>query len=306
MFCYKYPCKIVVVEDNLREIQSLKAALSFSFKNTQYFTSFQEAEVFLSQLPIYNYPKIFSEIVNTEMNNDIKVNINMLKICQLKDDKEKYKNVSVVISDYSLPDGDGLEVLNSIKDKDVYKILYTGVADEKIAIDSFNKGYINAFVKKSDPTYLLIDEIKKGGNQYFYNKSKSIIDIINSSSSGDTILMNSIYQDIINNIILEKFIVEVYLLDTLGSYLLINEKGETYILLLSDKLSIDAQLQCLEQVNNCKKYINDIKNGNRFLYLLKDMNNVDNLQKIIFKAKAINNRFLYSLIKGNELMKYIT
>jgi 1,4-dihydroxy-2-naphthoyl-CoA synthase len=47
-----------------------------------------------------------------------------------------------------IPGMDGFRFCFARKDKNIQKILLTGAADEEIAIDAFNTGCINRFLRK--------------------------------------------------------------------------------------------------------------------------------------------------------------
>lgn len=63
----------------------------------------------------------------------------------------RFNRLSVVIVDYSMPAIDGMEFCNRINDPHVGKVLLTGVADEKMAVEAFNEGIIDRFIAKSHP-----------------------------------------------------------------------------------------------------------------------------------------------------------
>lgn len=63
----------------------------------------------------------------------------------------RFNRLSVVIVDYSMPAIDGMEFCQRINDPHVGKVLLTGVADEKMAVEAFNAGIIDRFISKSHP-----------------------------------------------------------------------------------------------------------------------------------------------------------
>ena len=65
--------------------------------------------------------------------------------------KNRFAELSVVVSDYAMPGLNGIEVLEKVDDSNVVRILLTGVADEQIALDAFNEGKIDRFVMNNDP-----------------------------------------------------------------------------------------------------------------------------------------------------------
>ncbi|MEF8873845.1 MAG: PAS domain S-box protein [Candidatus Thermoplasmatota archaeon] len=65
----------------------------------------------------------------------------------------KKKDYDVVVSDYLMPDMDGLEFLDKVRDLDnkIPFILLTGKGTEEIAMTALNKGADRYFVKRDDP-----------------------------------------------------------------------------------------------------------------------------------------------------------
>ena len=65
--------------------------------------------------------------------------------------ERRFERYSVAVIDYDMPDIDGLEMCRRIGQSPLRKILLTGQADEKIAVQAFNEGLIDRFVMKQDP-----------------------------------------------------------------------------------------------------------------------------------------------------------
>ncbi len=61
--------------------------------------------------------------------------------------------VSVVVVDYAMPEMDGLEFCRRVSKVNPYirKVMLTGKADEKLAVEAFNKGDIHYFLRKDSP-----------------------------------------------------------------------------------------------------------------------------------------------------------
>jgi len=64
---------------------------------------------------------------------------------------QRFNRLSVVVVDYSMPGLNGLQFCEQIKDPQIGKVLLTGVADEKMAVEAFNAGIIDRFISKSHP-----------------------------------------------------------------------------------------------------------------------------------------------------------
>lgn len=75
---------------------------------------------------------------------------------------------AVVVSDYRMPEIDGIEFLKMIKERnpDTVRMMLSGNADLNTAIDAVNKGNIFRFLNKPCPPDILSQTIKAGIDQY--------------------------------------------------------------------------------------------------------------------------------------------
>ena len=62
----------------------------------------------------------------------------------------RFSRISVVMVDYAMPQMNGLEFCERIDNPYIKKILFTGVATEADAVDAFNRGVIDRYIRKSE------------------------------------------------------------------------------------------------------------------------------------------------------------
>ncbi len=86
----------------------------------------------------------------SDPNDDILVRFELDQIAAFPTNKHRFGSVGVVVADYAMPGVTGLELFSELSDHEAKKILLTGVADEKLAVEAFNDGLIDRFVLKSD------------------------------------------------------------------------------------------------------------------------------------------------------------
>ncbi|MBL8298988.1 MAG: hypothetical protein JNN30_11670 [Rhodanobacteraceae bacterium] len=66
-------------------------------------------------------------------------------------DPERFSEVSVLVVDYFMPEMDGVTFCKRLNNPLIGKILLTGRAEDSVAIEAFNSGVIDRFIRKSDP-----------------------------------------------------------------------------------------------------------------------------------------------------------
>ncbi|MDE1179419.1 response regulator [Paraburkholderia sp.] len=62
----------------------------------------------------------------------------------------RFSEVAAIVVDYDMPEMSGVEFLSSIPNLQCAKVLLTGVADERIAMQAFNAGIVDLYLRKSD------------------------------------------------------------------------------------------------------------------------------------------------------------
>lgn len=63
---------------------------------------------------------------------------------------DRFSQVSVVLVDYAMPQMNGIDFCRHISDPHIKKILFTGVATEAVAVDAFNNGIIDQYIRKHE------------------------------------------------------------------------------------------------------------------------------------------------------------
>lgn len=74
----------------------------------------------------------------------------------------RFSRVSTVLVDYEMPQMNGLEFCRTIKDPHVKKVLFTGAGTESMAVEAFNAGIIDRFIRKHEyAVYELLNQTIK-------------------------------------------------------------------------------------------------------------------------------------------------
>lgn len=219
--------------------------------------------------------------------------------------KNRFNEVGVVLVDYDMPGINGVEFCQQIKNIPVKKIMLTGKADEKLAIDAFNKGLIDAFVQKqsSDIITSINDNIAALQYDYFQNVSKLITKLL--AMDNTTFINDTAFIEFFVCLCKEKKIVEYYLIDITGSFLMLDADAKPSFLTV--KLYDDLELH-YELAQNAKAeeaVLDDIRSGNKIPFALqtKDYYGYDasDWKKNLYHAEELKgeNTYYYAYITAD-------
>lgn len=140
-------------------------------------------------------------------------------------EQNRFENIAVAIIDYDMPGKNGLAFVRSLRNSKIKIIMLTGKAQQSTIIQAFNKKEIHRYISKGDPDYLkiLLQYVNELQEEFFLDFSKFILDSMKESKH--KIFENKSYVDLFNKIIRENNIIEYYLLDESGSFLMLDIAG---------------------------------------------------------------------------------
>jgi CheY-like chemotaxis protein len=140
-----YPVSAVFLDDSADFLHALRGIVPDGHLN-RFFTRPREAFNFISSRAQASLPNRLSGADYSEFE---KKGGSALGRDVLIDDA-RFEEVAAVVVDYEMPEIDGIEFLASIRGIACTKILLTGAAGETEAVDAFNAGLIDFYLKKTD------------------------------------------------------------------------------------------------------------------------------------------------------------
>lgn len=240
--CY-FPTTTVAIDDNRNFLEGIRLGLDEDLAHVL-FDSPLEALDYLSQ---YEVNDSFTtkcmdkahQVIDQSTNGQV-VNLNLDAIYNAVYNKDRFKEISTVVVDYSMPGMNGIEFLQAIKHMTCKKIMLTGQADQVLAVSAFNAGIIDKFILKSEVDVMAkvsqaIFELQRA---YFLDASKSIYEDLESKR--ECCLNDKVFCDFFRNLCDEHHIAEYYLTQTPGSFLLLTMAGDVMWLLV--KSSADMKV----------------------------------------------------------------
>ncbi|GAB1256567.1 hypothetical protein NBRC116494_10690 [Aurantivibrio plasticivorans] len=143
---------------------------------------------------------------------------------------QRYSEPAVMIIDYSMPSINGLDLCSQMHNPNIKKVLLTGVADEKIAVDALNIQLIDSYVNKNEASLarrlrLVINQLEK---RYF----QDILGWAKNSEVRNQYLyaFDSHFADYFEEICEKHSIIEHYPVDEGSALLLFDRYGNGYTL----------------------------------------------------------------------------
>ncbi len=301
--CY-FPTNVIFVDDNQRFLKSVK----FKIDKNQHHVLYDNPEKALlylqSEYKSNQNIGIFSDDVESYDSSQIQsvFNFNVGKIVEHVLNPSRFDEISVLVTDYSMPTIDGIAFCKKIKHLPIKKILVTGEADEALAVAAFNEGIIDRFIFKNDPNFdaILKKYIEELKHAYFQEMTKNALNVLDHNKA--FCFKNPALMDVFNKVLTEKNIVEYYLLNTTGSSLLLDENANTYWFIVQNEEDRGMYLDFAEDNEAPEALISELESGKKIIYL-SDTDNTASIQgeeweSVAYPATKLDESICYSLTKN--------
>ncbi|MDI9819567.1 MULTISPECIES: response regulator [unclassified Legionella] len=204
----------------------------------------------------------YTEAKNCPLTNHT-VNLNLAAIHAEVYNSRRFSEISVVVVDYAMPGMDGLEFCRRMDNANIKKILLTGQADEKLAIEAFNEGLIHRYIQKNDPNVaeLIIKSIYELQLQYFQRMSDLIVRMLSVTSP--SCLHDRKFAEFFSHLCQEKGIVEYYLADNSGSFLLLDDDANVNFLIVKNEADIQLHYDLALDNGASDEVLDQLASGER-------------------------------------------
>jgi CheY-like chemotaxis protein len=152
---YFHPTQIVLVDDDIDFLGNLSLQLDADLAYLL-FNSTQKALAYINDREVHMLPRQrFFNVLETACDNGTdseptRVGLNTEALVNEMYFTNRFSRISVAMVDYAMPQMNGLEFCERIRNPHIKKILFTGVATEADAVDAFNRGVIDRFIRKSE------------------------------------------------------------------------------------------------------------------------------------------------------------
>lgn len=246
----------------------------------------------------------YKETKNCPLTNQT-INLNLAAIHAEIYNPRRFAEISVVVVDYAMPGMDGIEFCRRIADTDIKKILLTGKADEKVAIEAFNQGLIHRYIQKSDPlaAELITKSIYELQWQYFQAMSDMIVRMLSVTSP--SCLYDKQFAEFFKQLREEKGIVEYYLADNSGSFLLLDDDARVSFLIVKNQSDLRLHYDLARDNGVDGQVLEQLLSGEKIPCLWQANSLNSNWENNLVAAHALkgDDTYYYAYVQGPALFE---
>lgn len=251
LFPYWFPTTAVFVDDNASFLRSLLLELPPELA-CQTFESTDAALAFIDrpadQPPLYQ--RCFSHHRDSAARSGAQlIHLDLSLIEREISNANRFREVSVVVVDYDMPSMNGLEFCRAIRNPRIRKVLFTGVADEKVAVQAFNAGLIDRFIIKSQPD--AVGEVRRAVAELQLRYFSAISETLRATLmlNPPPFLADPAFTAMFAKLRAEQNFVEYYLVADPDGFLLLTDEGTLYRLIVLGDAAMDAQTGTARQAS---------------------------------------------------------
>ena len=255
LLSFYFPTNAILLDDDISFLRHFSLLIDPELPCRSLSSAHVALEQINSQEPV---ARTLGNISGVTTYNDVdeKVYINLNKLHEIIYNKNRFSRISIVIVDYDMPEMNGLEFCQQIASTEIKKILFTGKADEKLAVEAFNDGLIDRYIKKGSPNAgpKLNNSIRDLQVEYFDDLTQKIhLAIANNATPflGDR-GFKAMFQDLAE----KHRCVEYYISEQPQGFIMLDSNGNSGFLFVQSKdilathyeiaLSCDAPHETLE------------------------------------------------------------
>ncbi len=310
--CCYFPTTVLFLDDKIDELTGIKISLQRNLVCKLY----RDPLTALRYLTNEYQPKPFfkrwvSNLKDIDRENDPThsyIDIDLYAIHREIYATDRFEEISVVIVDYDMPKMNGLEFCKKIKNSSIKKLMLTGVADESLAVRAFNEGIIDHFVGKGERNFTehLNKAIAELQYAYFHDLSSMISK--NIGSNPYSCLSDPEFIKFFANIRQERSIVEYYLVNDSGCFLLLDINGNPSWLVMKSEEHMKHYWQTAKDNGAPRNIVNALDKREKVLFLFSEEDEycvpASGWARYMYPAAQFIgkcNNYFYAIIEGSAV-----
>lgn len=272
---YFFPATICFLDDNERFLKNNILGLDPKYRYYQHVEP-EEAIEYLEQSnhTVLDENKLVEELHTTEEIDEsakkVALAVNLEPIAELSDHEARFKTTSVLVVDYAMPSMNGLEVCHKLADSPIKKIMITGQADHRLAVEAFNQGVIDYFVLKDEVDFYSILNTAIDKLNFAYFSDISYILFQNLSQLNHFCLNHQAVEKFLLTYFQQHCITEAYLVDSSGSLLLIDSQSTKTLLAIKSEHEMEAIKQLAQEQEAPSEIMEKLADNQQMLVFLSE------------------------------------
>ncbi len=162
---FEHPVSVAFVDDS----QSFLESVAFSWSDSAPFVLYDSPQVAAEELLSQSRPTARTQLRDLPPPNLL---ADLRRIHHRLYSAQRFSEVAIAFIDYSMPEQDGLALCSLLRETPIQLVLFTGQADQQVAITAFNNGLIDYFLpKQGNALEQLATLIPKFTHRYFERRT---------------------------------------------------------------------------------------------------------------------------------------
>ena len=257
-----FPTNVVLIDDDQQSFKVVLPNLEDMKSTYQFYDSPESGLNFVNRQ--YKLNKFSQELITQPVEEDwqhTRLDVNIYDLMQEVYNPHRFDQVSTVVVDFDMPGINGLEVCEKIKDPGIQKILLTGAADTSVAVEAFNKKIIHRYIQKQNPNvYQILNQSIKDAQRAYFTQTSQLMYQAATFEPQCTYLLDPVFISFFENLLKEKRIVEYYLFEITGSFLMIDAASKAYGLFTYNKEQMEMWEDAAQSKEVSNPLYSEIKN----------------------------------------------
>jgi CheY-like chemotaxis protein len=274
--CCFYPTTLVLIDDDQNLLDSIESRMSSTFF-VKKFSSPVEALKFFRSYEEHPFSKNCIQHSERFHANIRHIQVEIRDIHQHLFEKSRFHNISVIVSDYSMPEMTGAQVFNELYPLDCKKIMFTGEASDTEGLKAFNSGVIDRFCRKSDSPATMAFIFEDMQLRYFQERSKPIVEALEKSDEPPPhCMLNPELVSPIMSQLKNRGIREYYLYNNDGVFLTVTHDGKLGWMVIHSADEIDTYYNMVSHLHQdfpsefSEELIEDLNLCNKTLFFPRE------------------------------------
>lgn len=240
---YTHPTLTVLIDDSDSFLKSLAFQLDPSLARKTFHDTKQALQWLRHSTPQGESPLHVNFDTQNLPPDQCNVALDVERIWRISGQAQRFAMPSVLVVDYSMPQMNGLEFCQAVHDLPCKKILFTGVADEKVAVTAFNRGLIDRYIKKSDDDALdiLEQEIHALQEEFFLQQSDTVRDLLLLHDYN--FLQDEALAAVVHALCRQHGFVEFYIFPNPCGILFFSREGQARLMIITTERGLHTQYE---------------------------------------------------------------